>query len=110
MPRYKGSVTSPHPREDVFAYLANFASVAEWDPSVTEATALDADAPRLGARYRVVVNTLGRESAFEYATIAFQPPSLVVLRAETASVVSLRHHHLRRDCLRRHRRSPTTPT
>jgi len=89
MPRYKGTVTSPHPREDVFEYLANFASVAEWDPSVTEAAALDADVPRLGARYRVVVSTLGRESAFEYETITFERPSLVVLRAETGTVVSL---------------------
>jgi uncharacterized protein YndB with AHSA1/START domain len=89
MPRFVDTVSSPAPREAVFDYLADFASVREWDPTVTEARALDPGGPRLGARYRVVVKALGRETPYEYETIEFERPSLVVVRAETPTVVSL---------------------
>ena len=89
MPQFFDTVSSPASREVVFDYLANFASVSEWDPSVTEAAALDHGAPGPGARYRVVVRALGRETAFVYETIEFDRPSRVVVRAETSSVVSL---------------------
>ena len=45
MPRFVDTVKSPAPREVVFDYLANFASVAEWDPSVTEAASRSTPAP-----------------------------------------------------------------
>jgi Polyketide cyclase / dehydrase and lipid transport len=88
MPHFADTVHSPAPRGAVFDYLANFASAAEWDPSVTEAVALDPE-PGPGARYRVVVKALGRETPYVYETIEFDRPSLVVVRAETSSVVSL---------------------
>jgi uncharacterized protein YndB with AHSA1/START domain len=89
MPRYVGTVSSPRPREEVFDYLADFASVAEWDPSATAASALDPDGPRLGARFRVVVRALGRETPYVYETTEFERPDRLVLRAETRNVVSL---------------------
>ncbi len=89
MPRFVDTVSSPAPREVVFDYLSDFASVAEWDPSVTEAVGLDPGGPRAGARYRVVVKALGRETPYVYDTVSFERPGLVVVRAETSTVVSL---------------------
>jgi Polyketide cyclase / dehydrase and lipid transport len=89
MPRYVGSVSSPMAREAVFDYLADFASVARWDPSVTEARALEPGRPGRGARFLVVVRALGRETPYVYETIQFERPDLLVLRAETERVISL---------------------
>ncbi len=89
MPHFVGTVSSPLPRAEVFDYMADFANARAWDPTVVEAVALDAGGPRLGARYRIVVKALGRETAYEYETIEYEPPSRVVLRAETGAVVSL---------------------
>ncbi len=88
MPRFRDTVPSAAPRERVFDYMADFASVAEWDPSVREAEALD-PAPGPGARFRVVVRALGRETEYVYETVAYERPSRVVVRAETSSVISL---------------------
>lgn len=89
MPRYVGTISTPKPREEAFDYLADFASVAEWDPSVVEAHALDSGPPQVGSRFRVVVKTAGRKTPFTYEILELERPSRVVLRAETAMVVSL---------------------
>ncbi|MEO8091092.1 MAG: SRPBCC family protein [bacterium] len=89
MPRYLGIISTPRPREEAFDYLADFASVAEWDPSVVEAHALDSGPPRVGSRLKVVVRTAGRETPFTYEIEELERPARVVLRAETAAVVSL---------------------
>ena len=88
MPRFVDTVPSRRRRERVFDYMADFASVAEWDPTVTEAEALD-PAPGPGARFRVVVRALGRETEYVYETVAYERPNRVVVRAETSSVISL---------------------
>jgi uncharacterized protein YndB with AHSA1/START domain len=89
VPRFTDTVTSPAAREVVFLYLADFSSVAEWDPSVTEAQALEPGGPGPGQRFRVVVKALGRETPYEYETVDYEPSERVVVRAETSSVVSL---------------------
>ena len=88
MPRFVDTVPSPAPPEQVFDYMADFSSAAEWDPTVTEAEALD-PAPGPGARFRVVVKTLGRETEYLYETVSYERPNRVVVRAETSSVISL---------------------
>ena len=88
MARYTASVTAPgHPRE-VFEYLADFSSTAEWDPGVVEARRLDDDPLQVGARFHVVAAVLGRRAALEYRTVEIEPPHRVVLRAESPTVVS----------------------
>jgi hypothetical protein len=89
MARYVASVTTPLPPAEAFDYLADFSSVAEWDPGVVRATALDPEPRRLGARFEVVARFLGREVPLEYRTVEIEAPDRVVLRAQTATVVSL---------------------
>jgi hypothetical protein len=88
MPRFVDTVHTPATPERAFEYMAGFDSVQEWDPSVVEARALD-DRAGPGARFRVVVRVLGRNSEFVYETIEHEPSRRLVLRAETGSVVSL---------------------
>ena len=90
MASYSATVPSPRPADEVFAYLADFRTVAEWDPSITESTRLD-DAPGIGvgARYEVVTEMAGRQVPMEYRTVELERPARIVLRGENDSAVSI---------------------
>ena len=88
MAHYAATVTSPGSAAEVFEYLADFSSTAEWDPGVSEARCLDADPLHAGARFHVVPDFLGRPVPLEYRTVEIDPPRRVVLRAETRTVAS----------------------
>ena len=88
MAHYAATVISPGSPAEVFEYLADFSSTAEWDPGVSEARRLDPDPLRAGARFHVVANFHGRSVPLEYRTVEIDSPRRVVLRAETGTVVS----------------------
>jgi uncharacterized protein YndB with AHSA1/START domain len=87
MARYVATVSTAKPIEEAFDYLADFSSVAEWDPSAVRAEGLSA-APGPGAEFRVVVRFAGREIPLTYRTIEFRRPVRIVLVAESSAVVS----------------------
>ena len=87
MARYVAKVRTAKPIEEAFDYLADFSSVAEWDPSAVRAERLGA-APGPGAEFEVVVRFAGREIPLTYRTIEFERPRRVVLFAETSTVTS----------------------
>jgi hypothetical protein len=87
MAHYVGTIESRRSPEDAFDYLADFSSVAEWDPSAVSATMLG-DGPGPGTEFEVVVRFAGRELPFTYTTTEFQRPERLVLRAESSAVVS----------------------
>ncbi len=80
-------MSTAKPIQEAFDYLADFSSVAEWDPSAVRAERLSA-APGPGAEFRVVVRFAGREIPLTYRTTEFRRPQRVVLLAETPTVVS----------------------
>lgn len=88
MARYVGGLVTPHSPGETFDYLADFSSVAEWDPSVSEARLLDGDPRRAGARFAVKLDFLGRERTMLYRTLEAERPNRVVLRAEAGAAVS----------------------
>lgn len=86
MARYKATVTSPHPVGEVWSYLADLRSVAEWDPSVEDIRLTSGEARTIGARYELEVNSLGSRLSLPYVTVAVEPPTHVVFAAETKGV------------------------
>ncbi len=89
MARYVASVETLWEREPAFGYLADFATIAEWDPSVTDARRLTDDPLARGARFDVRFSMAGREIPLVYETLEIDPPRRVVLRAETPTAVSV---------------------
>jgi carbon monoxide dehydrogenase subunit G len=89
MARYKAHVETGQGPEEVFAYLSDFSSVAEWDPGVVSAEKLTPGEVHVGTRFSVHARFLGRDVPLEYEVIEIEAPARVVLRAETGTVVSL---------------------
>ncbi len=88
MARYEATVTSPEAREAVFEFLSDFRSAAEWDPGVRSARLLGGAAGDPGAEYELVARFLGREVPLTYRAEVVDPPSRLLLVAETRTVVS----------------------
>lgn len=84
MARYRTEQPFAGPPEVAFDYLANFTSVAEWDPGVSEATRLDDGPLAVGARFRVVVKT----GPLVYEVREFEPGRRIRLVAETSTLRS----------------------
>jgi hypothetical protein len=90
MASYRDTVTSTWSPDEAFAYLADFRSVAEWDPSVRSAVHVNGDDPiSVGAVFRVTVKTALSELVLDYKTIELERPDTIVLRAENNTMVSL---------------------
>jgi carbon monoxide dehydrogenase subunit G len=89
MPRYETTVHTPRPAADVFAYLSDFSTTAEWDPGVTAARRLDSGPLGPGSRFSVTASFLGRDAELEYSITDYEPQRRVVLRGENATTVSL---------------------
>ncbi len=89
MARYTASIETPRPPAETFAYLSDFSTTEEWDPSVVEAERLGDTPVGEGTEFRVVADFLGRKAALTYRIVEFEPGEAVTLRGENATVVSL---------------------
>ena len=90
MARYSATVSSSWSPDRVFAYLADFRTVAEWDPSITESVQLDdGEQCKVGARYRVTTRTSVSAVVLAYTTTDLSRPTKIALRGENDSMVSL---------------------
>ncbi len=89
MAHYLGSLQTARPADEVFAYLSDFSTTAEWDPGVAEAQRRDQAAIGVGSEFRVVAAFLGRKIPLVYRITDYDPPRLTTLRAESSTVVSL---------------------
>jgi len=89
MARYKASVDTPRPVDEVFAYLSDFSTAEEWDPSTVEAERIGDGPLGEGAEFRIVAVFLGRKSTLTYRIVEYDPPHAVTFRGENSTVVSL---------------------
>ena len=113
MAHFTTTVTSPAATDEAYRYLADFASVAQWDPTVVEASLISGEPGELNARYRVAIGWSVLQMTLEYQIVEADPPKApdrparVALRAENRDVVSYdvitfiraqtgHRHHLRR--------------
>lgn len=86
MARYTGTVPSARTPDATFAYLAEFTSAAEWDPSVRKATRLDDGPVGVGSRFEITSHFAGRDITLVYEIVEHDPAARrVVLRAENGS-------------------------
>ena len=88
MARYTATLTAPRPVEELFDYLADFTSNAEWDPATVSVECLKGPVG-LGAEYRLVSTFMGRHPVLTYQTVEYERPLAVTFRAENSTVVSL---------------------
>lgn len=93
MARYVATVEVDGDAAAMYEYLADFRTVAEWDPGVAEAALVAGVAGTAGAEYHVVSKFLGRSLPLTYRLKRAAPPSaaadgLIELVAETDDFTS----------------------
>jgi len=74
MARYKASLDTPRPPDEVFAYLSDFSTTAEWDPGVVEAERLGDPPIAEGSEFWLVADFLHRKTTLTYSIIEYDPP------------------------------------
>jgi hypothetical protein len=89
MAHYNASLDTTRSPEEMFAYLSDFSTTAEWDPGVVEAKRLGGAPVREGTEFRLVAVFLGRKTPLTYRIVEYDPPSAVTFRSESSTVVSL---------------------
>lgn len=86
MANYTATIPSSWTCEQTFDYLADFRSVAEWDPSMERCTLLSGEPGTVGATYELVMKQMGRETTFVYETVEVVRPERIVLHSTTDSM------------------------
>jgi carbon monoxide dehydrogenase subunit G len=88
MARYRATIDTSRRPQDVFAYLGDFSTAAEWDPGVVEAERVNGDVLGEGAEFRLVAEFLGRRNPLTYRIVEYDPPHAVTFLGENATVTS----------------------
>lgn len=86
MTTLKEQVQTPLSRDAAFAYVADFARQAEWDPNTLSSRRIDDGELGVGARFALEVRMGRRSSVMEYRITEYGPPGKVVLIGEGAGV------------------------
>jgi hypothetical protein len=93
MARFSTTLQTTASASLVLDHLADFATVGDWDPGITEADLVSGEPGQVGARYLVMAAFGPRRIPLEYVVIdrvhvIADEPGRVVLRAETGSFTS----------------------
>lgn len=88
MATYQFHATTTRSASEVFAYFADMVNAPSWDPSISSVVRLDEGAVAQDSSFLVTLGFLGRDLALTYRLVTFEPPTRVVLRAETKLFVS----------------------
>ncbi len=73
------TVITPKPRDEVFAYVADFTTAAEWDPGVVASNRTSGDGG-VGTTYSVTASFRGRTVPMTYEVLDHRPLERIVLR------------------------------
>ena len=88
MAHYRAALDTQRAREDVFAYLSDFSTTAEWDPGVLRAERLNGVGVDEGSEFRLVAQFLGRKTSLTYRIVEYDPPHAVIFLGENSTVIS----------------------
>ena len=83
------TLTSPKPPAEVFAYLADFSTTAEWDPGISAARRLDSRPLGVGNRVELDAAFFGRTITLIYETTLYEAPRRFIVRGENSTIVSV---------------------
>ncbi len=86
MPVLKEIVHTTLPVDRAFAYIADFANTALWDPGTVDSNAVESGGPRVGSRYALSVRVGSRVAPMEYEITALEPNERVVLAGRGSNV------------------------
>lgn len=75
--------------DDAFAFVADFANSAQWDPGVATSESLDDGGLRVGARYLLGVRMGSRVAPMTYTVTVLDAPRRVVLAGEGSGVSAI---------------------
>lgn len=79
------SVATARPRPEVFAYVADFEKVAEWDPGIASARRVTGDGG-VGTRYEIGARFAGRVVPMTYEVVEHSAPGRITLRGTSGGV------------------------
>jgi carbon monoxide dehydrogenase subunit G len=88
MARYRASLETERPREELFTYLSDFSTTQEWDPGVVSAERVNGSPVQVGAEFRLLAEFLGRRTPITYRIIEYDPPHAVTFFGENERVTS----------------------
>jgi len=88
MIRIEETVITPKPLGDVFTYVADFSTTAEWDPGIHSAVRSSGDGG-VGTRYDLVASFMGRTVPVTYEVLEVAEDERFVIKGENASFVGL---------------------
>jgi hypothetical protein len=77
MPETTETATFDRPAPEVFAHLADFGRLAEWDPMFTSSRKLDDGPVGLGSRFEAIGSIAGREFELELEIVEYDEPGHV---------------------------------
>ena len=86
MPRLHETITTRLPLDETFAFIADFANSARWDPGTASSERADDRPPGPGATYRLGVRMGKRVAPMEYRITGWEPPTRVVLHGQGSGV------------------------
>jgi carbon monoxide dehydrogenase subunit G len=86
MARLRETIVTNLAPERAFAFVADFANSARWDPGVASSERLDDGPLAVGARYRLGVRMAGRVAPMEYRITELEPNRRVVLVGRGSNV------------------------
>ena len=88
MIRLEETVLTPKPRDEVFAYVADFSTTAEWDPGIRTAVRTSGDGGP-GTTYDLEATFMGRTVPVTYEVLERVDGERFVIKGETSSFVGL---------------------
>lgn len=82
-------IETPLPLDEAFAFVADFANAADWDPGVATSERTDPGPVGVGARYRLGVRMRGRVAPMDYEITEYEPGRRVVLTGTGSGVAAV---------------------
>jgi carbon monoxide dehydrogenase subunit G len=76
--RYRRELVVTGDPDAVFAYLADFANAADWDPGILEARRLSDPPTTNGSRFEVIALFRGKRQRFEYVVTLYDEQRRVI--------------------------------